>query len=91
MERLKVGLLYISLHSQLKKNVGIDRCIQKKKVFCILGKHFLIPKNLRVVVIKEMENLNLIKQESGERIVILDCDIDLENDPSKLYRVCGLY
>jgi len=91
MERLNIGLLYVSLYNQLKKNVGVDRCVDRKTFFCIVGKHFLIPKNLRVVIIKELINKNLVEQQENGSIRILDCDIDLEKDANKLYQICGIY
>lgn len=89
MDKLKIGLLYISLHNQLVKRVGVNRIITRKDFFCIIGKHFLVPKNLRAIVIKEMEYKNLIKQEDNE-IIILNNDIDL-NDVSKIYQLAGLF
>ena len=91
MKKLKIGLLYVSLHNQLKKNMDINKEIDKKNFFCIVGKHFLIPKNLKIVIIKEMEELNLIKINKNERIKILRCDIDMKNDVNKLYRMCGIF
>ena len=88
-ENLKVGLLYISLHNQLVKKIGVNRTISRKDFFCIIGKHFLVPKNLRMVVIKEMENKNLIKQTSQE-IIILKQEYDLENNINKFYKMVGL-
>ena len=55
MGKLEVGLLYVSLHNQLSRRASKDGMVEKKEFFCIIGKHFLIPKNLRPVIIKEME------------------------------------
>lgn len=90
MVELKVGLLYLSLHNQLIKQVGVNKIISRKEFFCIIGKHFLVPKNLRMVVIKEMENRSLIKQENKE-IIILKPMYDLENDINKFYQMAGLF
>lgn len=90
MDKLKIGLLYISLYNQLVKRVGISRTISRKDFFCIIGKHFLVPKNLRVIVIKEMENKNLIKQKNNE-IIILKNNFTLEKNTTKLYQMAGLY
>ena len=90
-EELNVGLLYISLHNLLRKKAGISRCISKKDFFTILGKHFLIPKNIRIVIIKEMEERKLVKQENQNNIKILDCEVDLEKDTSKFYQRVGLF
>lgn len=86
-----LGLLYVSLHHQLKKKVGVNNIIDKKKFFEILGKHYLVPKNLRFVVVKEMEKRCLVKMESKNNIIVLNCDFDLERDVSKFQRLNGLY
>jgi len=90
-EELNIGLLYISLHNLLRKKVGVNRCISKKDFYTILGKHFLIPKNIRIVIIKEMEERNLVEIESQNSIKILDCELDLEKDTSKFYQRVGLF
>jgi hypothetical protein len=89
--RLNIGLLYLSLHNQLTKSVGFNKVITRKEFFCILGKHFLIPKNIRVCVIKEMELMNLVKRLDKENIKILDCDINIEKDVSKFYNTLELF
>lgn len=84
------GLLYLTLHKQLQKNVGMDNVICRKKFYEILGKHFLVPKNLRDVVIKEMEKMKLVKIDSRDAIIVLGCCFDLEEDVNKFYRVAGI-
>jgi hypothetical protein len=91
MKNLNIGILYISLHNLLRKKVGINRTISKKEFYCILGKHFIIPKNLRCVAIKEMEIRGLVKQENNENIKILNCDYDLENNINEWYQRVGIY
>ena len=88
---LKTGLLYISLHNLLRKKVGINKYISRKDFYTILGKHFLIPKNIRIIVIKEMEERELIRRETKEDIKILDCDLDIERDISKWYQKMGIF
>ncbi len=89
--KLRFGLLYLSLHNQLLKKVGVNQVITRKEFFCILGKHFLIPKSVRPVVIKEMEERELIHRENKESIKVLKCDINIENDINTLYKKAGLY
>jgi len=91
MNKLKIGLLYVSLHSQLKIKAGIRRCVTRKVFFEKLGRHFLIPKKLKPIVIKEMEQLGLVESMNNGDIRILDCDIDMERDAGKLYEMCGIY
>jgi len=90
---LKIGLLYLGLHNQLVNKFGVNRIITNKELFCKLGKHYIIPKSLRYIVLKEMEELKLVKKETRDSIKILECSIDLnkESDVNKLYRMAGLY
>jgi len=90
MASLKIGLLYLSLHNQLNKNSGRDKLISRKEFFCIIGKHFLIPKSLRYLVIKEMIDRNLIKEENN-KFKILNTDLSLEEDTNKIYQMGGLF
>jgi len=84
MDNQRIGILYLSLHNQLVKKIGVNRVLSKKEFFCILGKHFLIPKPARFSVIREMENKSLIKLENKELIKVLDYKLNLERDISRL-------
>ena len=89
-EKLKIGLLYLGLHNQLYKKFGCNK-ISRKEFLCKLGKHYMIPKNLRESVIKEMTKINLIKRVDRDNILILKSDIDIEKDASKIYEMAGIY
>ncbi len=88
---LPIKILYLALHNQLKKKFGINHVLSKKEFYCKLGKHSQVPKTARVLVIKEMEEMNLIKQESRDSILILECEWDLERDSKKFYEWVGIY
>ena len=89
--RLNIGLLYLSLHNQLKKKYGFHREFTKKDLFCILGKHYLVPKNTRIAVIKEMELMKLIEVTDDKRFKVLNCDLDIERDVQKFYKTLELF
>lgn len=91
MEKLKIGLLYLSLHNQLKKKVGVGHIITIKNFYEILGRHFLIPKNLRIIMVYEMVEMELVVREGADYLKILSCDIDMERDVNKFYRKIGLF
>lgn len=88
--KLPIGILYLGLHNQLIKKYK-ERIITRKEFFCKLGKHYLIPKNLKGKVIKEMCNLNLIRRINRDIIEILDSKIDIGKEPDKLYKIAGIY
>ena len=69
----KIGLLYLGLHNQLVKKYGVNSFITRKELFTKLGKHYLIPKEMRHCIIKEMEERELIKRINRETIKILYC------------------
>ena len=87
MEKLGVGILYLGLHSQLTKKFGAGGIIKRKEFFCKLGKHGQIPKQIRYLVIKEMEDKKLLEIVNRDEVRILKVDIDLERDANKLYRL----
>lgn len=89
MEKLKIGLLYLGLHNQLVKKYGVNKTITRKEFFCKLGKHYMIPKDLRHYIVKEMEKASLIERLNRDEIKILHCDIDIEKDQDKLYKILG--
>ncbi len=91
MEELKIGILYLGLHNQLLKKFGVGGIIKRKELFCKLGKHGQIPKKIRYLVIKEMEEKDLIEILNRDEMKILSIDIDLEKDANKLYQSAGIY
>ena len=88
---LPIQILYLALHNQLKKKFGINRVISMKEFFCKLGKHSQVPKQSRFLVLKEMEEMNLIEKKSRDSILILDCKWDLERDVNKFYELLRIY
>ena len=69
----------------------MNKIISRKDFFTILGRHFLIPKNVRVAVIREMELMNLVKREDKETILILDYGLDITKDVGKFYKTLELF
>lgn len=90
MESLNIGILYLSLHNLLKRKVGVNRYTTKKEIHAILGRHFLVPKNLRIAVIKELNNMNLIKENKNE-VMIIDYKLDVTEDANKLFQMLKLF
>ena len=86
-----IGLLYLSLHNQLRKTVGINRVITRKDFFTILGKHFLIPKNVRACIVQEMILMNLIEKIDRDNLKVLHYDLNIETDVNKFYQTLKLF
>ena len=91
MENLKKGILYISLHNLLVRKEGNNKVISRKDLFIHIARHFLVPKKLRPILLKEMCDKKLLEQVNRDFYKILECDIDLNNDANKLYQLCGLF
>jgi len=85
--KLKIGLLYLGLHNQLKKKYGCEAILTRKEFFTKLGKHYMIPKELRQYIIKEMVNVELIEVVNRDYLKILKTDIDIEKNQNKLYKI----
>jgi hypothetical protein len=91
LNKSEIKIIYLSCHHLLKKKFGINKEVNKKEVYSEFGRHFLVPKNLRIVVIKELESLDLVKVVNRENIIIKKGEIDIEKDISKLYQEVGLF
>jgi hypothetical protein len=88
---LNIGLLYLSLHNQLKKSVGMNKTLTRKELFTILGKHFLIPKPVRACIIRELELMKMVKRLDRDNIKLLDYNLDIERDVNKFYKTLKLF
>lgn len=84
---LSIGILYLSLHNSLCKVYGENRIIKRKDFFTKISKHYLVPKPLRHIVIKEMEQMNLIRCVNAKEILILKQDVDIEHEPVRFYEL----
>jgi len=91
MKNLSIGILYLGLHNQLVKKFGINVIISNKEFFTKIGRHSQIPKNLRPVVLKEMEIKKLIKKVNRDKIQIMKGEFDIENNCDEFYRRVGIY
>jgi hypothetical protein len=90
MKRFNVGILYLGLHNQLFKKFGCDAEITIKEFYTKLGKHGQIPKNLRPVVLKEMELKGLIQRINRDKFKVVKLDINIEEDCHKLFEIANL-
>ena len=89
--RLKIGILYLSFHNSIKKVYGIGRIVSERDLIIKLGRQFLVPKRLRILAIKELENMNLVKRESNNEFRILNYELDIEEDTNKFLKKLNLF
>ncbi len=89
--RLEIGLLYLSFHNSLKKVYGVNRIVSKKEIMAKLGRQFLVPKPVRILAIKELQEMGLLKEESKNEFKILDCDLKIEEDTNKFFMRMKLF
>jgi hypothetical protein len=91
MDKISIKILYLSFHNSIKKKYGINRIISKEDIFTKLGRQYLVPKKLRIVALKELEEMNLIKKEDNNSYRILDIDFDMEENINKFYSKLKLF
>jgi len=89
--KLDIGLLYLSFHNSLKKVYGKNRVVNKKELMAKLGRQFLVPKQLRVLAIKELVNMGLLKEESKNEFKIVNCELNIEEDAGEFFKRMNLF
>ena len=87
--KIKEGILYLSLHNVLVRAYP-EMVISRKIVHERLGRHFLIPKNLRDIVLKEMKEKGLLTYDK-RKVILNPLVVDLHSDAHKIYELAGLY
>jgi len=85
-----VDVLYFSLHNHLRKKFG-QKPIPNKEFFALLGRHFLIPKPLRIIVLKEMEQRKLVEVIDKQTITIISSNLTVEEATGEFYKKMGFY
>ena len=86
----RLDVLYFSLHLHLKKKFGF-KPISKKDFYALLGRHFLIPKNLRICVLEEMKGMNLIEMIDKQNLRVSGTVINVDNAAKEFYQKMGFF
>jgi len=86
----RLDVLYFSLHLHLKKKFGF-KPISKKDFYALLGRHFLIPKNLRICVLEEMKEMNLIEMIDKQNLRVAGTVINVDNAAKEFYQKMGFF
>jgi hypothetical protein len=87
---LNIGILYLAFHNSLRK-VHCNRIVTKEELFEKLGRHSLVPRCLREVAIRELIDMNLIKQEDKNLFRILEYELNIEEDANKFLEKIHLF
>jgi len=90
MEKIEKGILYIALHNKLLRAFGENKIITRKDFLGNITRHVIIPRGLRDFLLKDLEEKKLIKRIDRDNIKIMQCEIDLDNEPNKLYKIAGI-
>ncbi len=88
---LDIKILYLSCHNVLKKKFGINHPTPKKTIYAELGRHFLVPKDLRTIAIKELKEMGLIDYTNNNELVLLEYPIDIERDQNQIFQKFNLF
>ena len=91
MKELDINLLNLSFHNLLKKRFGINYSVHRKKAYEQLGRHYLVPKQLRIIVLKEMEEMKLIKMIDRDNFIVLNSKIDINKDTNSFFKKVKLF
>lgn len=83
--------MYLSLYNSLTKVYGVNRIITKKDFFTKISRHYLVPKPLRPLVLREMEKMKLLECNDNNEIQIMSYEINLHKEVKKFYRDMGLF
>ena len=86
----EVPVLYLCFHKKLYNCYGCT-VVNRKDVLEKMGEIYKIPKNLRVVIMKEMEDLDMISKINRDKIKINSCMIDVEENISRIYYKLGMF
>lgn len=87
MKNLNIGILYLGLHNQLVKKYGSNKIIERRILITKLGKHYILPKGIRPLIIKEMVSKNLLEVIDRDKLKILPFNIDIETQANELFKM----
>ena len=86
-----IPLVYLQLYKTIKLNVDIDvDLISHKKLHYSISR-FNLPRELREPIIKELINFKLIEKINKHCYNVINIDVSLLDNTSKLYEMYELY
>jgi hypothetical protein len=90
-EELDICIFYLCVHKRIHEKVGLSGFMLKENFYRLLGETYHIPKNLRVVILKEMVKYKMIEETDKRHIKVLPLMIDPEENANKFYDQLGLF
>lgn len=90
-KELDICIFYLCVHKRIFEKVGLSGIMLKEKFYRLLGETYHIPKNLRVIILKEMVKYKMIEEVDKKCIKVSPLLIDPEVDTNKFYRQLGLF
>lgn len=84
-------LMYKCIHSKLVTKADRNGHISKRDLYMFLGINYKIPRNLITPIIKEMEDLNIIKNIDKQKVIIMPCKFNAERDANKFYKLYNVF
>ena len=66
----KLGLMYFQIHKKLETIASPEGIVTRKQIFSCLGSNYHIKKDIRELIIKEMESNDFLKRVSSGFIKI---------------------
>lgn len=90
MSDKKIGLLYVGLHRQLVKKFGVGATITRKDFIVKVGRHYIMPKELRPLILREMVDKKLIERIDRDHLKILPLDESTINSREDLLNLYGI-
>jgi len=88
---LELNIFYLCVHKKLHERVHLSGTITRHNFFRLLGETYHIPKKLRIIVLKEMQECEMIKELKGTLIKVLPIIIDPELNLNKFYENANIF
>ena len=85
-----IDIFYLCVHKKCCDKVGLNRLMNKKNFYKMLGETYHIPKVLRIIILKKMTELRMLKEIGHRDIEVLPLLTDPEINVNRFYKQIGL-
>ena len=84
-------IIYNCIHKKLNEKVNCTRLMRKRDLYFILAVTYKTPKKIIPLIMKEMEECNIIKDVNKQFIEVKPFKDDIEQKANKLYEKMGIF